>query len=151
MSVVHSILLLNLDRIEFLLSVNSNKKTAFNWKSIHSSFPSSIFPLTSQQENFVEIPSHYRQILLKKMSFYGSKNNVDLEAGNGQLYPGMQENPQLRWAFIRKVYSILCVQLLITFGVSLGMFFIPPVREFLRSTNGLYTMIALIVVTFIRK
>ncbi|KAL2469821.1 Bax inhibitor-1 family protein [Abeliophyllum distichum] len=85
------------------------------------------------------------------MSFYtGSKNNVDIEAGNnGQLYPGMQEHPQLRWAFIRKVYSILCIQLLITFGVALGMFFIRPIREFMHSTSGLYTMIALIVVTFI--
>ncbi|KAL2530337.1 60S ribosomal protein L3 [Forsythia ovata] len=67
-----------------------------------------------------------------KQKFYGSKNNVDIEAGNnGQLYPGMQEHPQLRWAFICKVYSILCIQLLITFGVALGMFFIRPIREFI--------------------
>ncbi|KAL2552742.1 60S ribosomal protein L3 [Forsythia ovata] len=38
----------------------------------------------------------------EKQKFYGSKNNVDIEAGNnGQLYSGMQEHPQLRWAFIR--------------------------------------------------
>ncbi|KAL6526586.1 hypothetical protein OROGR_015676 [Orobanche gracilis] len=59
-------------------------------------------------------------------SFYG-KNNGDIEMGNnGQLYPGMLESPQMRWAFIRKVYSILCVQFLLTFGVSMAMFLIKP-------------------------
>ncbi|KAK6146042.1 hypothetical protein DH2020_019911 [Rehmannia glutinosa] len=68
---------------------------------------------------------------------------------NGQLYPGMQENPQLRWGFIRKVYSILCLQFLITFGVAIAMVLIHPVREFMRTPKGLYVMIAVMVVTII--
>lgn len=84
------------------------------------------------------------------MAFYSNKNNVDVEMGNnGQLYPGMQENPQLRWGFIRKVYSILCLQLLITFGVAVAMTLIQPVREFLRTSTGLYVMIGIMVFTFI--
>ncbi|KAI3459421.1 hypothetical protein Pfo_016084 [Paulownia fortunei] len=84
------------------------------------------------------------------MANFSKKSNVDIEMGNnGQLYPGMQENPQLRWGFIRKVYSILCLQLLLTFGVALAMSLTQPVREFLRTSNGLYVMIAIMVVTLI--
>ncbi|XP_047945034.1 protein LIFEGUARD 4-like [Salvia hispanica] len=83
------------------------------------------------------------------MAFYSNKHGVDLEKGNGQLYPGMMENPQMRWGFIRKVYSILCLQLLITFGTAIAMTFIQPVRLFLRTPAGLYTMIAAIILTVI--
>lgn len=86
------------------------------------------------------------------MAFYSNKSNVDLEKGNGQqLYPGMQENPQMRWGFIRKVYCILCLQLLVTFGVAIAMTLIQPVRLFLRTPTGLYVMIAAIVLTVVRK
>ncbi|KZV25951.1 hypothetical protein F511_08896 [Dorcoceras hygrometricum] len=79
--------------------------------------------------------------------FYGKS---DVELGHaGQLYPGMMENPQMRWGFIRKVYSILCMQLLLAFGVSLAMFLVHPVREFMRTSNGLYVMIAAIILTFV--
>ncbi|KAL6571470.1 hypothetical protein OROHE_003113 [Orobanche hederae] len=82
-------------------------------------------------------------------SFY-NKNNGDIEMGNnGQLYPGMLESPQMRWAFIRKVYSILCMQFLLTFGVSIAMFLIKPVREFMHTATGFYIMIAIMIVTFI--
>lgn len=84
------------------------------------------------------------------MAFFSNKNNVDVEKGNGQLYPGMQENPQMRWGFIRKVYCILCVQLLITFGIAIAMTLLQPVRHFLRTPAGLYTMIAAIILTVIR-
>ncbi|KAG6766148.1 hypothetical protein POTOM_030215 [Populus tomentosa] len=47
-----------------------------------------------------------------------NEKGFDMEAGiSNQLYPMMQEPPQLRWAFIRKVYIILAMQLLLT-GVS---------------------------------
>ncbi|KAL3828761.1 hypothetical protein ACJIZ3_017563 [Penstemon smallii] len=83
------------------------------------------------------------------MAIFSGKG-LDIETGNnGKLYPGMMENPQMRWGFIRKVYSILCVQLLLTFGVAIAMFLIHPVREFMHTNNGLYAMIALILLTFI--
>ncbi|KZV25952.1 hypothetical protein F511_08897 [Dorcoceras hygrometricum] len=79
--------------------------------------------------------------------FYGKS---DVELGHaGQLYPGMMENPQMRWGFIRKVYSILCMQLLLAFGVSLVMFLVHPVREFMRTPNGLCVMIVALILTFV--
>ncbi|KAL8486464.1 hypothetical protein ACS0TY_023230 [Phlomoides rotata] len=84
------------------------------------------------------------------MAFYGNNNKYDIERGSGgQLYPGMLENPQMRWGFIRKVYSILCVQLLITFGIALAMTLLQPVRQFMRTQTGMYCMIAAIILTFI--
>ncbi|KAL7124017.1 hypothetical protein ABFS83_14G020000 [Erythranthe nasuta] len=77
-------------------------------------------------------------------------NSVDIEMGNGgQLYPGMMENPQMRWGFIRKVYSILCVQLLLTFGVAIAMVLTHPVREFMRSPRGFFVLLPIMIVTFI--
>ncbi|EPS70625.1 hypothetical protein M569_04132, partial [Genlisea aurea] len=71
----------------------------------------------------------------------------DIETG--QLYPGqgMYENPQLRWGFIRKVYSILSMQLLLTVAVGLVMILFDPVRQFMQTTTGLYVMIAAMVLT----
>ncbi|KAG8373107.1 hypothetical protein BUALT_Bualt12G0136200 [Buddleja alternifolia] len=79
------------------------------------------------------------------------KNDVvDVERGtNGKLYPSMEENPQLRWAFIRKVYSILCIQLLLTFGIAITMFLVDPIHDFMRAKYGKYVMIASIIVTII--
>ncbi|GFZ13598.1 bax inhibitor-1 family protein [Actinidia rufa] len=40
---------------------------------------------------------------------------ADVESGTAEpLYPMMLESPELRWAFIRKIYSILSIQLLLT-------------------------------------
>ncbi|PIN07604.1 N-methyl-D-aspartate receptor glutamate-binding subunit [Handroanthus impetiginosus] len=83
------------------------------------------------------------------MGKFFNRNNDDIEMGRGQLYPGMQENPQLRWGFIRKVYSILALQLLISFVVALAMNLIKPIRVFMHTVNGLYVMIALMVLTII--
>ncbi|XP_019180817.1 PREDICTED: BI1-like protein [Ipomoea nil] len=81
---------------------------------------------------------------------YGTKGGYDIEAGmNGELYPGMMENPQMRWAFIRKVYIIVFIQLSICTGVSVTMFFTPAVKTFMRTTEGLIALICLVVLTFI--
>ncbi|KAK2452416.1 protein LIFEGUARD [Trifolium repens] len=42
----------------------------------------------------------------------------------------MDENPELRWSFISKVYSILTLQLLLTVAVVSVFVFIPPVANF---------------------
>ncbi|WJX09342.1 hypothetical protein P8452_00186 [Trifolium repens] len=42
----------------------------------------------------------------------------------------MDENPELRWSFISKVYSILTLQLLLTVAVVSVVVFIPPVANF---------------------
>ncbi|KAK7378395.1 hypothetical protein VNO80_03834 [Phaseolus coccineus] len=77
----------------------------------------------------------------------------DVESGGGgerPLYPTMLENPQLRWSFIRKVYSILTFQLLMTIAVAAVVVFVRPIPHFIVSTTpGLVIYIVLIFVPFI--
>lgn len=62
----------------------------------------------------------------------------------------MLENPQLRWSFIRKVYSIITFQLLLTIVVASVVVFVPPIAHFfVSSTQGLVLYIVLIFVPFI--
>ncbi|GFP85803.1 bi1-like protein [Phtheirospermum japonicum] len=61
----------------------------------------------------------------------------------------MQENPQMRWAFIHKVYSILCFQWILTFGVCMAISLIHPVREFMGTAAGFYVLLTTIAITFI--
>ncbi|KAJ6730809.1 BAX INHIBITOR-RELATED [Salix viminalis] len=75
---------------------------------------------------------------------------TDLEAGARPLYPMMLESPQLRWAFIRKVYSILCFQLLSTIAVAALVVSIRPISVFFSTTGaGLALYIVLILIPFI--
>ncbi|KAJ8527241.1 hypothetical protein K7X08_029718 [Anisodus acutangulus] len=75
---------------------------------------------------------------------------ADVEAGGNRLYPTMLENPQLRWAFIRKVYSILTLQLLITIAVASVVVTVHPIAHFIVSTGaGLALYIVLIITPFI--
>ncbi|XP_068650593.1 protein LIFEGUARD 2-like [Aristolochia californica] len=70
----------------------------------------------------------------------------DIETGNGALYPMMLESPQLRWAFIRKVYSILAIQLLLTVAVAAVVVTVRPIALFFVSTPaglGLYIVLIL--------
>ncbi|KAF5462676.1 hypothetical protein F2P56_018664 [Juglans regia] len=74
----------------------------------------------------------------------------DLEAGARPLYPLMQESPELRWAFIRKVYSILTFQLLATIAVGAVVVFVHPIAHFFVSTGaGLALYILLILTPFL--
>uniref|UniRef100_A0A6N2NLH6 BI1-like protein n=1 Tax=Salix viminalis TaxID=40686 RepID=A0A6N2NLH6_SALVM len=85
------------------------------------------------------------------MASYNKKGS-DIEAGigNQQLYPMMQEPPQLRWAFIRKVYVILAMQLLLTVGVAATVVFVRPIPQFiLHTTPGLAIYIVFLILTLI--
>ncbi|KAB5545034.1 hypothetical protein DKX38_013146 [Salix brachista] len=85
------------------------------------------------------------------MASYNKKGS-DIEAGigNHQLYPMMQEPPQLRWAFIRKVYVILAMQLLLTVGVAATVVFVRPIPQFiLHTTPGLAIYIVFLILTLI--
>ncbi|KAL2320987.1 hypothetical protein Fmac_029956 [Flemingia macrophylla] len=79
----------------------------------------------------------------------------DVESGGGGadgggLYPTMVESPQLRWSFIRKVYTILTLQLLLTIAVAAVAVFVRPVALFfVSSTTGLLLFIILIFLPFI--
>jgi len=74
------------------------------------------------------------------MAGYKSKYGYgDIETGLGQppaLYPGIPaEENVLRWGFIRKVYGILSVQLVLTTLVSAIVVFTPAVTGFLQSNS----------------
>ncbi|EEF37569.1 protein LIFEGUARD 4 [Ricinus communis] len=74
----------------------------------------------------------------------------DVEAGARPLYPMMLESPELRWSFIRKVYSILCIQLLATIAVASVVVSVRPIATFFVTTGaGLALYIVLIIMPFI--
>ncbi|KAL7177857.1 hypothetical protein ACSBR2_031087 [Camellia fascicularis] len=79
--------------------------------------------------------------------------NGDLEAGeNGRLYPSMTENPQLRWSFIRMVYSILAIQLLLTVAIAAIAVFVHTIPKFmLHTTPGIVLYVLTLIVPFIRR
>lgn len=77
---------------------------------------------------------------------------TDLEEGLGSrpLYPMMLESPELRWSFIRKVYSILSVQLLLTVAVAAVIVSVHPIARFFATTTaGLAVYIVIIILPLI--
>ncbi|KAJ0051907.1 hypothetical protein Pint_03259 [Pistacia integerrima] len=75
---------------------------------------------------------------------------TDVEAGARPLYPMMLESPELRWSFIRKVYSIITIQLLVTIAVAGTVVTVRPISEFFVSSGaGLAVYIVLIITPFI--
>ncbi|KAI4985510.1 hypothetical protein ZWY2020_018140 [Hordeum vulgare] len=80
---------------------------------------------------------------------YQKAPDLDLEAGgtSAPLYPGMTEDVGLRWAFIRKIYVILSVQLAMTAAVAGFVVKVPAVSEFFVSSNagfGLYIFLLIL-------
>ncbi|MCH83294.1 BI1-like protein [Trifolium medium] len=63
---------------------------------------------------------------------------LDVESGERSLDPIMMyENPELRWSFVRKVYSIVTFQLLLTIAAVSVVLFVRPVANFFNSTQGI--------------
>ncbi|KAM0937110.1 hypothetical protein DsansV1_C26g0195701 [Dioscorea sansibarensis] len=85
------------------------------------------------------------------MWFRPPYKGADVEAGGARpLYPMMMEPPELRWAFIRKIYSILAIQMLLTVAVAAVVVSVRPVAEFFVSSGaGLGLYIFLIILPFI--
>ncbi|KAK4747272.1 hypothetical protein SAY87_026309 [Trapa incisa] len=74
----------------------------------------------------------------------------DVEAGARAMYPMMLESPELRWGFIRKVYSIVALQLLLTVIVGAVVVTVHPIATFFVTTpGGLALYIILIITPFI--
>ncbi|KAL8530500.1 hypothetical protein ACS0TY_007510 [Phlomoides rotata] len=74
----------------------------------------------------------------------------DVEGGGRPLYPMMLENPQLRWSFIRKIYTIISIQLLLTIAVAAVVVSVHPISHFFATTGaGLALFIVLIITPFI--
>lgn len=78
------------------------------------------------------------------------KSTGDVEAGARPLYPMMLESPELRWAFIRKIYCILTIQLLLTIAVASVVVTVRPISYFFVSSGlGLGLYILVIILPFI--
>uniref|UniRef100_A0A0D9WW50 BI1-like protein n=1 Tax=Leersia perrieri TaxID=77586 RepID=A0A0D9WW50_9ORYZ len=81
----------------------------------------------------------------------------DVEAGTSsggvggtELYPGMSEPPEMRWALIRKIYVILSLQLLLTAAVAAVVVKVRAISHFFVSSHaGLGLYIFLIILPFI--
>lgn len=74
----------------------------------------------------------------------------DVESGQRPLYPMMLEPPELRWSFIRKIYTIVSIQLLLTVAVAAVVVTVHPISHFFTTTSaGLALYILLIVTPFI--
>ncbi|KAI4349471.1 hypothetical protein L6164_010056 [Bauhinia variegata] len=74
----------------------------------------------------------------------------DVETGARPLYPMMLDTPELRWSFIRKVYSIITIQLLATIAVASVVVSVHPIAHFFVSSSaGLALYIILIITPFI--
>ncbi|KAK7390878.1 hypothetical protein VNO78_19038 [Psophocarpus tetragonolobus] len=70
--------------------------------------------------------------------------------GNNGLYPYMIESPQLRWGFIRKVYIIISLQLLLTASFASLFIFFTPARNFARySDYRLFLFFGAAILSFI--
>ncbi|KAK6141373.1 hypothetical protein DH2020_024890 [Rehmannia glutinosa] len=79
-----------------------------------------------------------------------SKQKDDGETRTTLLYPLMEERPELRWAFIRKVYSILTIQLLATIAFATVVVAVHPIANFFNNTRiGLATYVVIIVIPLI--
>ncbi|XP_020591713.1 BI1-like protein [Phalaenopsis equestris] len=77
---------------------------------------------------------------------------ADLEAGGRArpLYPSMLESPEIRWAFIRKIYTIVSIQMLLTIAVSAVVISVRPISHFfVSSTAGLALYIFLVILPFL--
>ncbi|KAJ4812903.1 Bax inhibitor-1 family protein [Rhynchospora pubera] len=83
--------------------------------------------------------------------FHRMEKETDIESGQpGALYPGMVESPELRWAFIRKIYAILTVQLALTAAVAALVVTVRPISHFFVSSNGGFALyIVLLILPFL--
>ncbi|GLJ38136.1 hypothetical protein SUGI_0776320 [Cryptomeria japonica] len=74
---------------------------------------------------------------MSKLHGFSKLGDPDLESG-GTLYPGLSlEDNELRWSFIRKVYSILSMQLMLTVAVAATVVLYTPLTLYITATPGL--------------
>ncbi|VVB06713.1 unnamed protein product [Arabis nemorensis] len=71
----------------------------------------------------------------------------DLESAQTPLYPMMMESPELRWSFIRKVYSIISIQLLVTIAVAATVVTVHPISVFFTTTGLGFALYILLIFT----
>lgn len=74
----------------------------------------------------------------------------DIESASRPLYPMMLESPELRWSFIRKIYGIVSIQLLLTIIVASVVVTVHPISHFFATTSvGFAIYIVLVIAPFV--
>lgn len=101
--------------------------------------------------NFDSITKQFHCVYLCAKMWRQTKN--DVESGTSEpLYPMMLEAPELRWAFIRKIYSVVAIQLILTVVVAAVVVSFRPISAFFTTTSaGLFLYILLIFTPFVGK
>ena len=92
--------------------------------------------------------------IMHKWNLPYRKDDVESGGNSGErpLYPTMLESPELRWGFIRKVYSIIAFQLLLTIAVAATVVTVRPIAVFFSTTSaGLALWIVLIITPLLGK
>ncbi|XP_024164487.1 protein LIFEGUARD 4 [Rosa chinensis] len=91
------------------------------------------FPLFCAKQTLLPHATNFAKSWKKMMT-----PKINLEVGeilrHRRLYPSMVDSPELRWAFILKVYAILTVQLLLTIAVAATVDLVRPIAYFLFKT-----------------
>jgi protein lifeguard len=67
--------------------------------------------------------------------------------------PYLIESPQMRWAFIRKVYAIVAMQLLLTVAVAATVNLVDPIRAFFqaRTKEAVFALVVIVISPIIGK
>lgn len=79
----------------------------------------------------------------------GDEYGSEVEEGNGpeEFYPVTLMNLEVRWAFLKKLYLILAIQMLLMVAVASTVVFVPPVANFFVFTRvgfGLYIFLLIL-------
>lgn len=81
---------------------------------------------------------------------YGPGYDGEERAVSDNFGPGEWDDVKVRHSFIRKVYTIISIQLLITVGIIAIFTFVQPVGEFVRRNQAIYyTSYAVFLVTYL--
>ncbi|GAB2226381.1 hypothetical protein Droror1_Dr00022185 [Drosera rotundifolia] len=114
-------------------------------RNTHKNNPKTSSSLCNPQNPLFSIP-------IPNLEFAMNRKDVDLEARGGSqaLYPMMLEPPELRWAFIRKIYIIVAIQLIATIAVAATVVTFHPIARFFVSTPaGVVVYIVIAITPFI--
>lgn len=112
--------------------------------------------------NYQSEPPQYTPPSTNEISSKNNNSDATLEAGNSnynddELKPKLQTDRSIRMAFVRKVYFILTMQLLLTISLSVIFMYYEPMKEFVKDHQWLFfvswilTFTTLIILFWQRK
>ncbi|XP_048342429.1 protein lifeguard 3-like [Sphaerodactylus townsendi] len=116
-------------------------------------YPGGAYPQPPPYGSGYPQPGMYPQPVPPMPAFsmnYGDGYDNSGTEGNEAFSSGDWDNKKIRHAFIRKVYSIIAVQLLVTVGIIAVFTFVTPVSSFVRRNAAVYYVsYAVFLVTYL--